>query len=238
MMTINDFKNALPPQMAKTVNQELVDFVNTSIADQEAMEMFKEHLVTYTSVLQQGKFKLSNYINAVKYVTFKLMGYSNKRAYVSTFPDKYQNFMHRGIDEKDIASYITAYNKSKLVNLIYAQTEIPIYVLNAPARQRAINRLVWLMENSKSDMVQFQSANGLLTHLKPPEAAKVELDVKVGTNDTFIQDMEAAMYNMVNKQRELIQQGGNLHQIVNAPINISPGVDIIDAVKIIDKESC
>ena len=58
-----------------------------------------------------------DYVNAVKYVSHKLMGCTNLDAYVKTFPVKYQGFLNQGVLSKDIASYITAYNKSKLVNL-------------------------------------------------------------------------------------------------------------------------
>jgi len=226
-LTVEQFKQALPPNMAQSVNQELVDLVNSALSDPEAMEIFTENLLSYTSVLQMGKFKLSNYINAVRYVGFKVMGLTNKDAYIRTFPEKYEDFLKRGISEKDIASYITAYNKSKLVNLIFAQTQIPTYVLNAPLYQRALNVQAHLMMNSKSDMVKFNAANSILTHLKPPEAAKVELDVNI-RQDTYIADLEAAMRQMAKMQQDMIAQGGNLKQIVNTPIKTIPGTDVID----------
>lgn len=217
MLTLEQFRQALPEQMTPAVNQELVDTVNASLKDPEAMEIFKENLLSFTNVLQQGKFTLEQYINAVKYVGFKVMGLSNKDAYIKTFPDKYPNFIAKGVSEKDIASYITAYNKSKLVNLIYAQSLIPTHILNAPLFQQAINVQASLMLNAKSEMVKFNAANSLLTHLKPPEAAKIELDISVNRSN-IIDDYEKVMRQMVEKQKELIAAGGDIKQITNASI--------------------
>ena len=217
MLTVDQFKQVVPENMTKAVSQELVDRINSSISDPEALEIFKENLLSYTSVLQQGKFKLTSYINAVRYVGFKVMGLTNKDSYIKTFPDKYQDFLKRGVADRDIASYITAYNKSKLVNLIYAQTMIPTYILYAPLFQRAINVQADLMLNAKSEMVRFNAANSLITHLKPPEVAKVELDVAVH-RDSIIDDYERAMLNMVEQQRALIAAGGDLKQITNASV--------------------
>ena len=211
--------------MHGAVTPELMQLINSSLKNEEAMEIYKENLLSFTSVLQQGKFKLSSYVNAVRYVGFKIMGSSNKDAYIRTFPDKYQKFLKDSVNEKDIASYITAYNKSKLVNLIFAQAQIPTYILNAPLFQQAINVQATLMMNAKSEMVRFQAANSLLTHLKAPETTKVELDIGI-THNTVIDDYEKAMSLMVAKQKELIMAGGDLLQITNA--SVKPASDIID----------
>lgn len=213
--------------MHGAVTPELMQLINSSLKNEEAMEIYKENLLSFTSVLQQGKFKLSSYVNAVRYVGFKIMGSSNKDAYIRTFPDKYQKFLKDSVNDKDIASYITAYNKSKLVNLIFAQAQIPTYILNAPLFQQAINVQAALMMNAKSEMVRFQAANSLLTHLKAPETTKVELDIGI-THNTVIDDYEKAMSLMVAKQKELIMAGGDLLQITNA--SVKPMADIIDVI--------
>jgi hypothetical protein len=230
MLTVDQFKTALPVQMKSTVNQELVDTVNGALQDQESMEMYKENLLSFTSVLQQGKFKLTNYISAVRYVGFKVMGLSNKDAYIKTFPDKYQRFLVEGVSEKDISSYTTAYNKSKLVNLIFAQAQIPTHILNAPLFQTALNVQANLMMNAKSEMVRFSAANSLLTHLKPPEVAKVELDIVV-TEDKSIQALRATTFELVRQQKAMIESGAASVRSIAASKLITSGAeeeDIID----------
>lgn len=222
MLSLDQFKQALPSQMRHAVSNELINNVNSALLDQESMEIYKENLLGFTSVLQQGKFKLANYISAVRYVSFKVMGLSNKAAYIKAFPDKYQKFLQDGVTEKDIASYTSAYNKSKLVNLIFAQAQIPTYILNAPLFQKAINVQADLMMNARSEMVRFSAANSLLAHLKPPETTQVELNIGINKGE-IIEDYEKAMRAMVLKQQELISAGGDLNMITNA--NIKPIID-------------
>jgi len=216
-MTEEQFKAALPPGFKKQINQELMNQINAAISTSESMEIFKENLISYASVLQLGKFKMTNYISAVRYVSFKLLGSTNRDAYIKTFPDKYAQFKADGVSEKDIASYTTAYNKSKLVNLIYEQTLIPSHVLNAPIFQTAVNTLADLMLHAKSEKVRCDSANSLLTHLKRPEVQKVELDIGINQG-SIIDDYQIVMRQMVEKQKELIAAGGDLKQIANASI--------------------
>lgn len=226
-LTEDQFKEALPPGVKKLVNPELMKQINKTLSSSETMELFKENLLTYTSVLQHGKFKMSSYVNAVKYVSLKLLGSTNRDAYIKTFPDKYARFKAEGVAEKDIASYTTAYNKSKLVNLIYEQTLIPLHVLNAPIQQAAINKLADLMMNANSEKVQSDSANSLLTHLKRPETQKVELDIGFNAG-SIIDDYEVVMRKMVEKQKALIEAGGDLKQITNASIKKESDDEVID----------
>lgn len=65
-----------------------------------------------------------------------------------------------GVSEKDQSSYISAYHKSKLVNLIFEQTLIPIHILNAPLLQQAINVQAELMLTANSEKVRSDAAAG------------------------------------------------------------------------------
>ena len=224
-LTEEQFKAALPTSMTKAVNPLLIMRINNTLSSPEEWEHYKENLLTYVSVLQQGKFKMGNYINAVRYVGFKVMGCTNKEAYRKTFPDKYANFVNEGVSDKDIASYTTAYNKSKLVNLIFQQTLIPTHIINAPMFQKAINVQAAIMLNEDASFkVRSDAANSLMTHLKAPETKKVELDIGLHT-DSVIDDYEVAMNAMVEQQLKLIKAGGDVKQIANAKI---PSTEIID----------
>ena len=224
-LTAEQFKEVLPTTMRKAINPLLIMRVNNIIDSPEEWETYRENLLSYAHVLQNGKFKMEQYLNAVRYVSYKVMGMTNRDAYLKTFPEKYERFVAEGVSDKDISSYYTAYNKSKLVMLIYEQTLIPTHILNAPNYQKAVNHQVWLMLNAKSEMVQTQAANSLMTNLKAPEVKKMELDIGV-TNNSVIDDYERAMHAMVEKQLELIKQGGDLKQITNASITVNNVVDV------------
>jgi hypothetical protein len=205
-LTIDQFKQALPDKVKKSINQELIDQINTTLSEPELFESYRENLLSYTKVMADGRFKVDSYIQAVKYVSHKLMGCTNIEAYTKTFPDKYQRFVAQGVQAKDIASYVTAYNKSKLVNLIFEQTLIPSYVLNQDLYQRALNVQADLMVNSGSDKVRCDAANSLLTHLKMPETQKVELEIGV-KEDSSIGALRQATLELARQQRLAMEAG-------------------------------
>lgn len=219
-LTVDQFKMALPDKMKKSVNQELIDQVNVTLSEPELYEAYRDNLLSYTRVMADGKFRIGQYIDAVKYVSHKLMGCSNIEAYTKTFPDKYAQFVQQGVLPKDIASYITAYNKGKLVNLIYEQTLIPSYVLNQDMYQRALNVQAELMVSSNSDKVRCDAANSLLTHLKMPETQKVELEIGI-REDSSIAALRATTLELARTQRLMVESGAmNAQQIGHSKLII------------------
>ena len=220
LLTEDQFKAALPDKVKKSVNQQLMDQVNATLAEPELYENYRDNLVSYTSVMQDGKFKITSYLSAVKYVSHKLMGRTNIEAYSKTFPEKIQRFTAEGVVPKDIASYVSAYNKSKLVNLIFEQTMIPFHVLNQDMYQKALNVQADLMLHANSEKVQSDAANSLLTHLKPPEAQKIELDLGV-KKDSSIDALRAATMGLVAQQRTAMQAGTiNAQEVAHSPVVI------------------
>ena len=205
-LTIEQFKNALPDKVKKSINQELIDQINKTLSDPDMYEQYRDNMLSYTSVMQDGRFKLSNYLEAVKYVSHKLMGCTNIDAYTKTFPDKVNNFIAQGVSSKDIASYVTAYNKSKLVNLIFEQTLVPHYVLNQDLYQKALNVQAELMVSANSEKVRSDAANSILTHLKMPETQKVELNIGVKEDGSIAALREATMA-LAAAQRLSLQSG-------------------------------
>lgn len=220
LLTVDQFKQALPDKVKKSVNQELIDQINTTLADPEMYEAYRDNLVSYTRVMADGRFKVSNYIDAVRYVSHKLMGCTNIDAYTKTFPDKIQRFLAQGVVAKDIASYVTAYNKGQLVNKIFEQTLIPSYVLNQDLYQKALNVQADLMISSHSDKVRCDAANSLLTHLKMPETQKVELEIGI-KQDSSIDALRASTLELVAQQRLMLQAGGmNAQQMAHSRLQV------------------
>lgn len=230
-LTLDQFRLALPEKVKKSVNQELIDQINQTLSEPELYEAYRDNLMSYTKVMADGRFKVSEYLNAVKYVSHKLMGCTNIEAYSKTFPDKIQRFAAQGVSSKDIASYVTAYNKSKLVNLIFEQTLIPSYVLNQDLYQKALNVQAELMVSAHSEKVRTDAANSLLTHLKVPETQKVELNVGV-KEDSSIASLRAATLELVAAQRLAVQAGQSTAQDVARSRVLAtekaPAGDIID----------
>lgn len=217
-ISAEQFKETLPAAMRKNVNTEVLDLINTAIGEPEAIESFRENLIGYQSVLTQGKFKLNQYVEAVKYVTHKLLGCSNKDAYTRAFPEKIAEFNRRQVSEKDISTYICAYNKNKLVNLILAQTMIPVHILNADTYQEAINIQLDLARHAGSEKVRCEAANSLMVQLRPPEIKKVELDIGF-KEDSSIAALRETTMELVAETRRALQAGAiNAQQAAHSGI--------------------
>ena len=228
MLTLDQFQLALPDKVKRSINQELIDQINNTLSDPEMYESYRDNLISYTKVMADGKFKVTQYIDAVRYVSFKLMGCTNIEAYTKTFPDKYQRFVQQGVSAKDIASYVTAYNKSKLVNLIFEQTLIPSHVLNQDLYQRALNVQADLMINAKSEKVRCDAANSLLTQLKAPEVKKVELDIGV-KEDSSIAALRATTLELARQQRLMVESGAmNAQEIAHGKLIIEGTAEVVE----------
>ena len=220
LLTVDQFKQCLPDKVKKSINQELIDQINGTLADPEMYESYRDNLLSYTKVMVDGRFKLDSYVDAVKYVSHKLMGATNIEAYIKTFPTKYQQFVNQGVAGKDIASYVTAYNKGKLVNLIFEQTLIPSYVLNQDLYQKALNVQAELMVSSHSDKVRCDAANSLLTHLKMPETQKVELEIGI-KEDSSIQALRETTMALARQQRLMMEAGAmNAQEVAHSKLQV------------------
>lgn len=218
LLTLDQLQQVVPRQLRGSVDEQMVNHLNGLVLDPEFREQYRDNLLSYTSVLSTGKYKLQNYVDAVRYVSHKLLGASNLDAYVKTFPDKYQRFLAEGVASKDVASYVSAYNKSKLVMGIYQQTLTPSWVLNADLYQKALNVQADLMVNAKSELVRTTAANSLLAQLKAPEATKVELEIGLKQDGT-IEALRTATEALVAQQKAMILGGAaNAQDIAHSRI--------------------
>jgi hypothetical protein len=206
MLTREQVEKALPANLKGAATQKLTDQINTIVSDPMVAEQVRENFLGYTTVLKDGRFKTEDYLNAVTYVSFKVMGYSNQESYQRTFPNRYQALIAKGTSSKDIAAYVAAYNKGKLVNLILEQTLVPSWVMNQDLYQKAINQQAHLMMNAASEKVQTEAANSLLTHLKKPEVKEFQVSMDINDN-SGIRQLEESLRQMAEQQRTLISAG-------------------------------
>lgn len=217
-LSIEQFKRCLPSNVRGNVTEEIVERFNEVLNDPLAREAVAENLIGFTNVISQGKFKLESYLYAVKYVTYKAMGDSNILAYRKTFPQRVQDLIDRGVPDKDINSMVSAYNKSKLVTLIFQAMAIPTHILNQDLFQEALNVQRQLMlDPTVKPLVRCQAAKALMDTLKPPEVKQMELAVSVKETDT-VTELRKATTELAKAQLEALRKGGDLESIINAQI--------------------
>lgn len=203
---MDELREAMPLQVRKNISEELLQQINTVIADTEVSAVFKENVIGLAGVMREGKFKLDSYLHAVKFVSHKLLGDSNITAWAKTFPNRYKAANQRGDSRSEIAAVASRYASSKLVILLMGQTLVPTHILNAPLYQQAINVQADLMMNARSEKVRCDAAANLLATLKPPETKKIELDLSVKEDQTIQQLRETTMA-LARQQRQMIQDG-------------------------------
>lgn len=206
MLTVEQLKKVLPSNLSKGVDDEMLNEINKIIGNTELYEDYRNNLLSYTGVMKDGKYRTLDYVYAVKYVTHKLMGDSNIGAYVKTFPNRYQRLVDKGTSEKDISSYVLAYSKNRLVNLIMEQTLVPTHILNQDLYQKALNVQAELMMTAHSEKVRCDAANSILTQLKMPDVKKVELDIGI-KEDSAISALKATTLELVRQQRLMLEGG-------------------------------
>lgn len=228
MLTLQEVQDSLPAGQKGHITQDMVNQLNALSKDPEEARYIRENFITFNQVLSEGRFKLGDYVRAVMYVSHKVMGKSNLEAYKQTFPDRHAQMVADGRQPKDIASYVAAYNKGKLVNLVYERAMIPTWVLNQDMFQSALNVNYEIMNDvSVSDKVRVEAANSLLTHLKKPEVNKAELKIDIGMNDGM-KALEARLSEMADAQMKVIDgEVMSVQDVAALPLNI-PEAEIVD----------
>jgi len=225
LITEEQFKQSLPKELGnRGIPKEVLDGINQMISQGEEGAIFKENLLSHSSILKEGKFSLDQYFNAVKYVSYRLLNHSQRRAYELTFPDKVTDWLAKGTSEKDISSYVYAYNNSKLVIRLYEVTLVPFHILNQPLRQEALMVEAELMRGGYdkhgkfiSHTVQEKAARTVLEMLAPPENTQTELQMKVKDSEET-SNLAKALSDLAAAQRDMLARGGSLKDVAESSI--------------------
>ena len=204
VLTKQQLQASMPKKFRHNVTDDMITFINSTEGD-EFRDIYKDNLVSFADVIEKGRYKMLDYINAVKFVSYKLIGDSNTIAYAKTFPERYQRLVDKNTPTKTIASFSTAYNKGDLVHKILERTLVPVHILNMDVHQEAINTQAELMRTAKSETVRQKAAECLITQLKAPEAAKIEVDVSY--NNSSIDDLRETTRALAQQQLKMIQSG-------------------------------
>lgn len=222
MLSKEDIERSLPTSVKINITDEFVEMFNNLSDNPIIAEALRKNFITYSNVINEGTYKVSDYLNAIKYMTYKYLEYSNKDAFKLTFPERYKDLIANGVSDKDISSYVAMYNKNKLVNLLKERFLIPVHILYSDVYHKAIQTQADLMITAKSDKVKCDAANSLLTHLKRPETKQIEL--QIGAKDsTDIRDLKDTIRQLAKVQMEQITNGSSSKDVARQQIiDITP----------------
>jgi len=228
------FSNTTKAGKRLTVTDEALDTINKMVTSPEFDGFrFVDTLITYQSALLNDRVDLMDYINAIKFCAFMdATGGNTVEAYKRTFA--HREFVKKNKDLPTDSNGYTQlcaaagrYRKSPIVINIMTQAEVPLYIMFQGYRYKAVAQLVHEMENAKLSKDRINAADRLLTHLKPPENVKLELDIGF-KKDNVVDTYEQMLAGMVAKQKELLEQKADVAEVANVK-------DFIEG-EILDKE--
>lgn len=216
-ITVESLKSSVPTPIKSCITPDLVDLLNNVAADQTTAELIRENFISYSGILNDGRYKTEDYLNAVKYVSYKLLKNTNQDAYIKTFPDRYAKLLANGTASKDIASFVSAYSKNKLVTKLLEQSLVPFWLLNQDLRQEALNVQVDLMRNANSEKVRSDAANSVLSHLEQPKEAIAPISIDL-RESKGLNELREALTSLAQAQLSAISKGTSVHEIVTQDI--------------------
>lgn len=212
-------KETSPSKVSKHITPNLIRKMQGCASDPVMRKAIIDNIVSYSSILSQGRFKMEDYMRATKFCTYCAIGNNNKEAYIKTFPDKWQKWVTEGLDENTKNVYISAYARGKLVRLILDHIMMPTWLLNADKTQLAINRLAEIATKGKSEIAVVNACNSLLTNLKRPEAAQVEVNVTTNDGKSEIESLHETIKQLSGIQLQNIQTGAtSLKEVAESKI--------------------
>jgi len=215
-VTLEYMQEVLPKNQSKAVTQETVDNINMLTEETEYGEHFREHMITSASVLAgKESWSIDHDLTAIKFYSLRSMGIGQVDSYAKVFPDRLMDRLAgAGEDKTVLRGEAARYDNSVLVNKIREQSLVPFHLKNQGAAQEALDQLLHLMMNARSDVAKVSAATAVLKETRPPEAQKVEL--QLGMSDQALEMHEKqneTLREVAINQRKLLEQGYSLDEV-------------------------
>lgn len=185
ILSYDEIKEILPATIGKDLHPEAVLQLTRDMGSTEAVQAFRDNALGYRNVLEKGKFSAAEYFAAVKYMTYKAMGHNNRECYELTFPDRIER-LKKDHKYSNVNSYVHAYSRSRLIDLMTRQFSVPLYLLYHDKAHEAVETLASIMTDTKANtMARVKAADSLLAHLAPPVDTKLDVQVSVKQTDEY-----------------------------------------------------
>jgi hypothetical protein len=212
------------PAKAKTITDETIELINAANADPNFNgDEFLQTMYDYENVMYKNKASMKDYITALKFCAYlESEGDNYTEAYKRARANDEFVIARKDADTssdqyKELTFAASRYRKTPMVRDILTQADMPLYLMFQGARYKAVKLLADEMIGAAYSKDRINAADKLLTHVKPPENAKIELDIGIA-QDSIIDKYEAMINQLVQTQKQQIADGGNLKDIANVDI--------------------
>ena len=210
-VTLFDLQCAMPAKK-NLVTQEIVDIINKVQEEPEFQgESLVQTMVTYQSVLQKAKVGIKEYISAIRFCAYLIsMDDNYTEAYKRTFYDTDFVKVRMNVGTSDpryaeLTSAASRYRRSKLVVDILTLSQVPLDMLFAGYRYKAMAVLAETMTTARLDRDRIQAARSVLEMTKS-DVIKVDLDVGV-KESSAVASLRTQLAEMAAQQIALLDTG-------------------------------
>ena len=228
-VTKADLQNAIPDRK-NAITDELVDLINQIQTEPEFQgETMVQTMITYQNALKGARVSMRAYVNAIRFCAYLVsMDDNYTEAYKRTFYDTDFVKVRANVSTSDpryaeLTSAASRYRRSKLVVDILTLSQVPLDMLFAGYRYKAMAVLAETMVTAKLDRDIIQAARSVLEMTKS-DTIKVDLDVGVKESSavaslkTQLAEMAAQQVALLNSGTTSLKELGGLKPIEEAEI--------------------
>ena len=211
VLTIEDVQKALPAKKG-VVTQELVDIINASASEPEFQgESLMQTMVTYQNVMQKNSVGMKEYMNAIRFCAYLITMDDNfTEAYKRVFWDRdfvqaRKDLPTDHVQYKELTSAASRYRRSKVVVDILTLSQVPLDLIFAGQRMRAIGVLASVMETGRYDRDRIAAAKELLAATAPKDS-KLTIDIGPAQSNA-VKDLTEQLAIMAASQKRMLEGG-------------------------------
>lgn len=228
-VTKADLQNAIPDRK-NAITDELVDLINQIQTEPEFQgETMMQTMITYQNALKGARVSMRAYVNAIRFCAYLVsMDDNYTEAYKRTFYDTDFVKVRANVSTSDpryaeLTSAASRYRRSKLVVDILTLSQVPLDMLFAGYRYKAMAVLAETMVTAKLDRDRIQAARSVLEMTKS-DTIKVDLDVGVKESSavaslkTQLAEMAAQQVALLNSGTASLKELGGLKPVEDAEI--------------------
>lgn len=228
-VTKADLQNAIPDRK-NAITDELVDLINQIQTEPEFQgETMVQTMITYQNALKGARVSMRAYVNAIRFCAYLVsMDDNYTEAYKRTFYDTDFVKVRANVSTSDpryaeLTSAASRYRRSKLVVDILTLSQVPLDMLFAGYRYKAMAVLAETMVTAKLDRDRIQAARSVLEMTKS-DTIKVDLDVGVKESSavaslkTQLAEMAAQQVALLNSGTTSLKELGGLRPVEDAEI--------------------
>jgi len=212
MTTLEDMKR-LMPNKKNSITQKAVDIINRSASEPEFQgETLAQSAALYENVIKGTRASIPEYLNAIRFCAYVVSNESNyTEAYKRVFYDREFVILRAELETDhpqyaELTSAASRYRRSKLVVDILTASQVPLDLIFAGQRYKAMGVLADVMENGRYDRDRVSAAKELLAATSGPEHMKIELDVGI-KEDSAVQQLNDQLAEIVTRQMGMMESG-------------------------------